>query len=612
MALGLHDDDLLAAFAAAQATPDQRRATERLLAAFTAQKVNRLGVGRRRGGARGARTRRGLRLAARGHRRHRPLRAARADRRCRRPGARPQAREWRRPPRAPWPARPPRGAPGAQAQSVQADMLFATKGKPTLVKASAALINDLARSRVGEVLDAPPSRASSQRPASRFTFPAEPMVALRGGGRSLRHGNDGRGSADGKLTCRWPTHVVTEVAGVIAKDRFIASLGNGAIPAEALTLAREALLHDPYHDEWIAAALAPPGSGRTTLLNRLKAESVLRFGHDGTYDGTTRGLEPERRADAAGAPRAGRPADRAARRAPAADAGVRRAAQVLALPGRRPRPRRRDHLGAALGADVDRVGSAGRGPGPADAAGLDARRARPRHHEHHDRAAAPPRCAAARRSPPVRPPRCTTPSPTGWPRKTRSTRSNAGLVDEDTEDAYRTLDEAVRAPRRDDAPRSTACARSCSACRSATACAAPAARQRERTRAGGAAACGAGRLRDADACAPARRLRPHARRAAGRVTHADARLAADAARRAAAAPAAAAAVALAVPPRRRRARRWVREGTEARVDQVEPSLQVNPVAGFLMPDHLDESLEIFGIDGSADRRAAARSQSAAA
>jgi citrate synthase len=43
VALGLHDDDLIAAFAAAQAPTDERRATERLLAAFTAQKVNRLG-----------------------------------------------------------------------------------------------------------------------------------------------------------------------------------------------------------------------------------------------------------------------------------------------------------------------------------------------------------------------------------------------------------------------------------------------------------------------------------------------------------------------------------------------------------------------------------------
>jgi hypothetical protein len=40
------------------------------------------------------------------------------------------------------------------------------------------------------------------------------------------------------------------------------------------------------------------------------------------------------------------------------------------------------------------------------------------------------------------------------------------------------------------------------------------------------------------------------------------------------------------------------EGIEARVDQVDTTLQVNPVAGFLLPDHLDESLEVFGIDGA--------------
>ena len=40
------------------------------------------------------------------------------------------------------------------------------------------------------------------------------------------------------------------------------------------------------------------------------------------------------------------------------------------------------------------------------------------------------------------------------------------------------------------------------------------------------------------------------------------------------------------------------EGTEARVDQIQPTLQVNPAVGFVLPDHLDESLEVFGIDGA--------------
>ena len=57
------------------------------------------------------------------------------------------------------------------------------------------------------------SRASSiaRRPASRS--PTTRWSPFAAPARSLRHGNDGRGSADGKLTCRWPTHVITEISG---------------------------------------------------------------------------------------------------------------------------------------------------------------------------------------------------------------------------------------------------------------------------------------------------------------------------------------------------------------------------------------------------------------
>ena len=54
---------------------------------------------------------------------------------------------------------------------------------------------------------------------------------------------------------------------------------------------------------------------------------------------------------------------------------------------------------------------------------------------------------------------------------------------------------------------------------------------------------------------------------------------------------------LAVPPRRRGDAGRGAEGTEARVDQIDAALQVNPVGGFLLPDHLDETLEVFGADG---------------
>jgi hypothetical protein len=40
------------------------------------------------------------------------------------------------------------------------------------------------------------------------------------------------------------------------------------------------------------------------------------------------------------------------------------------------------------------------------------------------------------------------------------------------------------------------------------------------------------------------------------------------------------------------------DATTAFVDQKDPANQVNPVAGFLLPDHIDEALEVFSADGT--------------
>ena len=264
-------------------TPDQRRATERLLAAFTAQKVNRARLGRRRWwSSRSTSTR----SPSRRCRRARPAPTASCSA-CRpaacgglglgrkRAGGGSAAQERR------WRSKAPRGAaPRAQAQSrAGASMLFATKGKPTLVKASAAVINDLARSRVGEVLA--PTEARVVRPAGAALHLPRPSRWWRcaARGRSLRHGDDGRGSADGKLTCRWPTHVITEISGVIAKDRFIRSLGNGAMPARGADAGARGAAARPLPrrmDRRRGGAAGRAAARR--VLDRLKAESVLRFG----------------------------------------------------------------------------------------------------------------------------------------------------------------------------------------------------------------------------------------------------------------------------------------------------------------------------------------------
>ena len=130
-------------------------------------------------------------------------------------------------------------------------------------------------------------------------------------------------------------------------------------------------------------------------------------------------------------------------------------------------------------------------------------------------------------------------------------------------------------------PRSTACATSCSASPAATACCGRRRRRPRRTAApdGAAGAARRRRLRLTRARLR-RRVRPHLD--VPRRRRRDARPRATrrrTSRRAGAAAAAAAPGALAVPARRRRHAGGA-TGAEARVDQVDPTLQVSPVAGL--------------------------------
>jgi len=611
VALGLHDDDLIAAFAAAGATPDERRATERLLTAFTAQKVNRLAsadglveleehehaaafaslpagsagtdrylqrvqtggvggldLGRRKAKSEAVRSKSAAKAAPRhAH----PLAAS----------------------------QPPAGVTRAVG-SKEAQMVLGFGSKPSLVKASAAVINDIARSRVGDVLTPTDARVVD-RPAPRYTFPTDPLVAVRGAERSLRHGGDGRGSPDGKLTCRWPTHVIQEITGVIAADRFINSLDNGGVPSEALSLAREAILHDPYHDEWTAAAVTTPGSDVGPILRRLKAESALRFGMNGVYDGATMALNPR-------LPRTAR-----AQRQQAA-------AKLRPIAGEREQQVQvADELrkfSLYKGADPDLVGVTAwaqpwipmwlewqvaiEGVVPPT---LDAWRLATVDVDSVTASISGGSVTLTGRAPLTVGGAATLHDAIAdWLKAEDALdAAHAGLVDEATEEAYRALDTAVR--RLD---------------------VLTAALDGVRTQLLGFAVTdglrrpsdkNGGTLDPAPASAPHLLL-------AGCLTLTRARLLDSFGRTLDVPLPNAAAVltpvraaiaqrpgALALRPRLLRPARWLfrlveastvvgTEGTEARVDQLEPPLQINPVAGFVMPDHLDESLELFSVDGS--------------
>ncbi len=615
VAIGHHDDDLLAAFAAPPpASTERRRATERLLAAFTTQKINRLAsadglveleehehavaFASLPGGSAG--TDRYLQRVQTGG--VGGLALGKKSKFIAEAMGVAALKPFSAPERHARPAEP--GAARAAGNTLAGDILFATGGKPSFIKANEMAINDLARSRVGDVL-APTEARVVDRPAPRFTFANEPMVAIRGASRSLRHGGDGRGSADGKLTCRWPTHVIGEIPGLIAMDRFVRTLGSGATPSEVLTLAREAVLHDPYHDEWVARAVTQPGQDRRAILSRLRAESALRYGYDGTYDGATQAFHP------------GLAKTPAARRRQAAaplpvEPGVRQTQTRLADELRR--------FSVYKGADPDLVGVTtwaqpwvpmwlewevmveGLDPptlaawqlGSIDlesvGAGIEGDTAVLR-----GRALLTTGAAATLHD-----------AIADWLKAEDALDAvHAGLVDEETEDKLRILDEAVRhldvVTAALDGVRGQLLGFDL---------------------ADGLRRPGAG----GTVSHPAPQRAPRAL-LAGAVSLTRARLL-DAFGRTLEVPLANVATPtratqdgqpgrLAMTPRLLRPARWLfrlvdaatavgTEGTEARVDQIEPSLQINPVAGFVMPDHLDESLEVFGVRRFAPGRTAAR------
>lgn len=144
-------------------------------------------------------------------------------------------------------------------------------------------------------------KESVQRPAPRRYLPLDPMVALRGAGRSLRHGGDGRADPDERLACRRASQVPQRYTGLLDGAALLPSLASGAVPAETLSLAREALLLSPYLLTWMAGlvsapspvppgqpapappAPAPPGQDAAQL--RLGAELALRYDATGAYLG---------------------------------------------------------------------------------------------------------------------------------------------------------------------------------------------------------------------------------------------------------------------------------------------------------------------------------------
>jgi hypothetical protein len=115
-------------------------------------------------------------------------------------------------------------------------------------------------------------------PAPPWVYPADPVVTLRAVNRSLRHGYDGRFTTDGSLACRVSGQERTQFAGLVGGAELVAPLGNGGLPPECDDLLAELVLDDTTQLEQTAAYAA---SARSLPLDqvtaRLVAEHTLRW-----------------------------------------------------------------------------------------------------------------------------------------------------------------------------------------------------------------------------------------------------------------------------------------------------------------------------------------------
>jgi len=118
-------------------------------------------------------------------------------------------------------------------------------------------------------------------PLPRFFEPADLAVVIRGAVRSLRHGGDGRFTPGGQLACRLASQVVRGIAGMLDGSQLPAglqSVGNGSVPPEIDLLLQELVLTDPYRWPeqigWVTAVRALPADA---VSNRLRAELALRY-----------------------------------------------------------------------------------------------------------------------------------------------------------------------------------------------------------------------------------------------------------------------------------------------------------------------------------------------
>ena len=122
-----------------------------------------------------------------------------------------------------------------------------------------------------------PGVRTAPRPAVPFTYPVSPVLAVNGAGRRIRAAE--RDEADGVLRVRTADQLDPGTDGVVTGRDLLASIGSGALPDEMLSLAREALMLDPFLADWRASLVRGDPIYVRAAGARLRSEAVVNYAY---------------------------------------------------------------------------------------------------------------------------------------------------------------------------------------------------------------------------------------------------------------------------------------------------------------------------------------------
>ncbi|MCK8462471.1 hypothetical protein MUY35_01240 [Aliiroseovarius sp. S1339] len=151
---------------------------------------------------------------------------------------------------------------------------------------AAASYSDDTKKTIRATSDAPVFR-TVRRPGPRYHMARPPVVGLRNYGKSNRFLGDGLFSEDGYLHCRWTREIRRKFAIWFPLERYVPELTHEAIPNATAEILRDAFLNDAHAAPWVLDAFKEtiePERIEATQT-RYVGELALRHSPDGVFDG---------------------------------------------------------------------------------------------------------------------------------------------------------------------------------------------------------------------------------------------------------------------------------------------------------------------------------------